>query len=180
MSAYGTSSLEAGEARRRAGRVALVLCDVDGVLTDGTVYYSEQGEALKRFSMRDGMGVERLRQARILTGLVSGERSPSVARRAEKLGLELVYLGVKDKRALLPAILARTALDVSALAYLGDDHNDLGLLDAVGGPGLTGAPADALPAVASAVHFRALRPGGSGAFRDFVEWLLSLRVGGAT
>jgi 3-deoxy-D-manno-octulosonate 8-phosphate phosphatase (KDO 8-P phosphatase) len=172
---FGADRLGADEAQRRARSLALVLTDIDGVFTDGGIYYSDSGEALRRFSVRDGMGVERLRRAGIMTGVVSGERSGTIERRAEKLGLELLYLGVKDKAALLPDILRRTGLELSQLAFIGDDYNDLALLGAVGDRGLTAAPADALPAVRAAVHFRTLRPGGHGAFRDFVEWLLSLR-----
>jgi 3-deoxy-D-manno-octulosonate 8-phosphate phosphatase (KDO 8-P phosphatase) len=172
---FGAARLGADEARRRARSIALVLTDIDGVFTDGGIYYSDSGEALRRFSVRDGMGVERLRRAGIMTGVVSGERSGTIERRAEKLGLELLYLGVKDKAALLPDILRRTGLELSQLAFIGDDYNDLALQGAVDGHGLTAAPADALPAVLEAVHFRTLRPGGHGAFRDFVEWLLSLR-----
>src|SRR6187402_1383346 len=81
-----------------AAQIKLLLTDVDGVLTDNGVYYSETGEIMKRFSIRDGMGVERLRQlGRIETGIITGERSPAVARRAEKLAIQELHLGIKDK-----------------------------------------------------------------------------------
>jgi 3-deoxy-D-manno-octulosonate 8-phosphate phosphatase (KDO 8-P phosphatase) len=173
-------ALAGGELRRRARRIAFVLSDVDGVWTDAGVYYSDAGEALKRFSIRDGMGVERLRDAGVETGIVTGETSPAVLRRAEKLDLRFVFMGVKDKRAILPDLLRRAALAIDQLAYIGDDHNDLELLEAIGARGLTAAPADAIPDVARATHFRTVRPGGHGAFRDFAEWLLSLRERGDT
>src|SRR5882762_7524343 len=100
--------------KEKAGRIKLLLTDVDGVLTDNGVYYSEIGEVMKRFSIRDGMGVERLRKlCGIETGIVTGELSPSVARRAEKLGIIELHLGVKDKPGRLTEILERIQLQWS-------------------------------------------------------------------
>ena len=158
------------EARRRARRIRLVLADCDGVLTDTS------GEEMKRFSIRDGMGVERLRQAGIESGIVSGELSPSILRRAEKLGLPHVLLGVKDKRAAVEALCATLGLGLEEVAYIGDDVNDVALLEALAGRGLTAAPSDALPEVARQVHHLCRVPGGSGALRDFAEWLLAHRA----
>ncbi len=167
--------LSLAEARARARRIRLVLADCDGVLTDTGVFYGESGEVMKRFSIRDGMGVERLRLAGVDSGIVSGEVSPSIARRAEKLAIRHVLLGVKDKRAAVAALCAQEALTLGELAYMGDDVNDVAVLEAVGKEGLTGAPADALPEVAARVHHRCAVAGGQGAFRDFAEWLLALR-----
>jgi 3-deoxy-D-manno-octulosonate 8-phosphate phosphatase (KDO 8-P phosphatase) len=163
------------EARARACRLKLVLTDCDGVLTDAGVYYSDSGEALRRFSVRDGMGVERLREAGIATGLLSRERSRVLERRAEKLGLPYLFLGVLDKARHLGTILRETGLGPDNLAYIGDDVNDLGVLSLVGTSGLTAAPADAFDDVLSEVHYRCAFPGGHGAFRDFAEWILALR-----
>jgi 3-deoxy-D-manno-octulosonate 8-phosphate phosphatase (KDO 8-P phosphatase) len=159
----------------RARRLRLVLTDSDGVLTDGGVYYSDEGEALRRFSVRDGMGMERLRLAGIATAIVTRERSGCVERRSAKLGLPHLFLGVQDKAAELPAILARTGLPIEALGYIGDDVNDLGIMTAIGRRGLTAAPADAMPEVLAVCHYRAAARGGHGAFRDFAEWILRLR-----
>jgi 3-deoxy-D-manno-octulosonate 8-phosphate phosphatase (KDO 8-P phosphatase) len=171
------------DARFRAARVRLVITDVDGVLTDGGVYYSDKGEALKRFSLRDGMGVERLREDGVETAFLTRENSPIVARRAEKLRIRHLYLGAADKLAALPGILADAGadsgggLEAGHVAYIGDDVNDLAVMRAVAeGGGLVGAPADALPAVAAVAHFRCPNEGGHGAFRDFVEWILELRT----
>ena len=163
------------ELAARARRLRLVLTDSDGVLTDGGVYYSDSGEALRRFSVRDGMGVERLREAGIATAIVTRERSEPVARRAEKLALPVLFLGVHDKAAQLPAILQDTGLALDALAYIGDDVNDLGILAAVAAEGLTGAPADAMPEVLACCHYACAARGGHGAFREFAEWILRLR-----
>jgi 3-deoxy-D-manno-octulosonate 8-phosphate phosphatase (KDO 8-P phosphatase) len=183
--AGGRGGVETGEAntrpaavelRARARRVRLVLTDNDGVLTDGGVYYSETGEALRRFTVRDGMGVERLREAGIATAIVTRERSGCVERRSAKLRLPHLFQGVQDKAAQLPAILAETGLAVEALGYIGDDVNDLGILAAIGRLGLTAAPADAMPEVLAVCHHRCAARGGHGAFRDFAEWILALRA----
>jgi 3-deoxy-D-manno-octulosonate 8-phosphate phosphatase (KDO 8-P phosphatase) len=159
----------------RARRVRLLLTDCDGVLTDGSVYVSEHGEALKRFSLRDGMGVERLREDGIETAIVTRERSPIVARRAEKLRLALHFEGVLDKAAELPRILEAAGVAPAEVAFIGDDVNDLGLLRAVAGEGLAAAPADAWPEVSEAVHYVCRARGGDGAFRELAEWILRLR-----
>jgi 3-deoxy-D-manno-octulosonate 8-phosphate phosphatase (KDO 8-P phosphatase) len=159
----------------RARRTTLVLTDCDGVLTDGCAYYSARGEELKRFSLRDGMGVERLREAGIESAIVTRERSSAVARRAEKLGLRWHFDGVRDKAAELARVLAETGRTPDQLAFIGDDVNDLALLGLVGREGLTGCPADAMPEVQRAVHHAGGIPGGRGAFREFAEWILRLR-----
>ena len=110
--------------------IKLLLTDVDGVLTDGGVYYSENGEQLKKFSIRDGMGVERLRKiAGIETGIITGEKSGSVVKRAEKLNITELHLGIKDKGSLLEEILKRKNLLATEVAFIGDDVNDIEILN---------------------------------------------------
>jgi len=163
------------ELRARAGRLRLVITDVDGTLTDGGVFYSERGEALKRFSMRDGMGVERLRDDGVETAFLTRETSSIVVRRAEKLRIKRVYQGVADKEAAFPAIAVDAGVDPSQVAYIGDDVNDLGIMALVAERGLVAAPLDAFPSVLRLAHYRCARTGGGGAFRDFAEWILVLR-----
>jgi 3-deoxy-D-manno-octulosonate 8-phosphate phosphatase (KDO 8-P phosphatase) len=163
----------------RARRLRAVLTDCDGVLTDGMVHVSEHGEALLRFSRRDGLGVERLREAGIATAIVTRERSPIVLRRAEKLAVP-VFEGVRDKAAELPRVLAALGCAPHEVAYIGDDVNDLGILEAVGGEGLTAAPFDAMEPVAAVVHHVCRARGGEGAFRELAEWVLRLRRAGRT
>ncbi len=159
--------------KAKAAKIKLLLTDVDGVLTDNGVYYGESGEVLKRFSIRDGMGVERLRKlCGIDTGIVTGELSPSVARRAEKLQITQLHLGVKDKLSLLATVMASAGLEWAELAFIGDDVNDLQVLEKCG---LSACPADAMAAVSGIVHYRCVAKGGHGAFREFAEWLISLR-----
>src|SRR6202012_5862974 len=105
--------------KEKAAGIRLVLTDVDGVLTDNGVYYGESGEVLKRFSIRDGMGVERLRKlCGIDTGIVTGELSPSVSRRAEKLQITQLHLGVKDKLSLLATVMAGTGLGWGGVGFI--------------------------------------------------------------
>lgn len=164
------SRVKEANLRERARCIKLVLSDCDGVLTDGGVYYSELGERLKRFSIRDGMGVERLwTLTGIETGIVSGELSPAVLQRAEKLGITECHLGAKDKAATLQSILSRRGLARHEIAYIGDDVNDL---PAFGFAGLTACPGDAEDVVKTAADVVLVRPGGYGAFREFAEILL--------
>jgi 3-deoxy-D-manno-octulosonate 8-phosphate phosphatase (KDO 8-P phosphatase) len=157
-----------------AARIKILLTDVDGVLTDNGVYYSESGEVMKRFSIRDGMGVERLRKlAGIETGIITGELSPSVARRAEKLHIRELHLGVKDKLGRVSEIMRRLHLQWEEVAFIGDDVNDLEVMEKAG---VTACPADAMPQVSSMVDYHCKIKGGYGAFREFAEWLIELKT----
>lgn len=159
--------------RERARAVRLVLTDSDGVLTDNGVYYSARGEEMKRFSIRDGMGVERLRKlAGVDVGIITGELSGAVEQRAAKLQISELHLGIKDKATLLDQILARLGLEAREVAFIGDDTNDLEIMGRVG---LAGCPADATPFARAAAHFVCPSQGGHGAFRDFAELIISAK-----
>ncbi|NTU58378.1 MAG: HAD-IIIA family hydrolase [Chlorobiaceae bacterium] len=164
------------ELQSRASRIKLVLSDNDGVFTDNGVYYSEKGEEFKRFSIRDGMGVERLRAHGIETGIITGEVSPSLVRRAQKLHIESLYLGVSDKLSRLDDVLRDTGLTVQEIAYIGDDVNDLGIMNAIAPAGLVACPGDGMHFVEPCVHYRCVAVGGRGAFREYAEWLIALRA----
>ncbi len=168
-------SLTLNELAQRAEKIKLVISDNDGVFTDNGVYYSERGEEMKRYSVRDGMGVERLRNSGIETSIMTGEVSPSLKKRAEKLGMKSLYLGVKDKLSMLETVLAETGLHRYELAYIGDDVNDVEIMKEIAREGLTACPQDATDFVEPYIHYRAQADGGYGAFRDFAEWLLALR-----
>ncbi|MDR3713564.1 MAG: HAD-IIIA family hydrolase [Puia sp.] len=162
-----------GDLKEKAKKIKLLLTDVDGVLTDNGVYYSERGEEMKRFSIRDGMGVERLRkEAGIDTGFVTGETSPSVVRRAEKLSIKELHLDIKDKSGRLEEILAAKGLRWEEIAYIGDDVNDLQVLKKAG---VSACPKDAMPDVSAIVDYTCSRMGGYGAFREFAEWLITIK-----
>ncbi|AAM72060.1 MAG TPA: 3-deoxy-D-manno-octulosonate 8-phosphate phosphatase [Chlorobaculum sp.] len=164
------------EQQSRAARIRLVLSDNDGVFTDNGVYYSERGEEFKRYSIRDGMGVERLREHGVETGIMTGEVSPSIVRRAQKLHIERLYLGVKDKQSRLADVLSDTGLSKAEIAYIGDDVNDIGIMNAIAPFGLVACPGDAMPLVEPCVHYRCTAQGGRGAFREYAEWLIALRA----
>ena len=168
-------SLSIGELEKRAGKIKLVISDNDGVFTDTGVYYSDRGEEMKRYSIRDGMGVERLRNIGIDTCIMTGEVSPSLKKRAEKLGMKRLYLGIKDKLSMVETVLTETGLRRCELAYIGDDVNDVAIMEEISREGLTGCPRDATLFVEPCSHYRTQADGGYGAFRDFAEWLITLR-----
>jgi 3-deoxy-D-manno-octulosonate 8-phosphate phosphatase (KDO 8-P phosphatase) len=156
----------------KAENIKLVLTDNDGVLTDSGVYYSNEGEIYKRFSIRDGMGVERLRkELGIETGIITGEISGSIAKRAEKLMIKEVHLGIKEKHLILNEIQRRHLIKPENIAYIGDDVNDIEIMKLVG---LTASPADAMPEIKSIVDYVCEQKGGNGAFREFAELIISL------
>jgi 3-deoxy-D-manno-octulosonate 8-phosphate phosphatase (KDO 8-P phosphatase) len=158
--------------RARAAAIRLIVSDVDGVLTDAAVYYSAEGEQLKRFSMRDGMGVELLRDAGIATAWLTREQSPIVAARARKLQVTTVWSGERDKGQALPRLVAELGYEPRAVAYIGDDVNDLEALAWLREAGLTACPSDAASKVLAAAHFVTSARGGQGAFRELCDLIL--------
>lgn len=158
----------------KAANIRLLLTDCDGVLTDAGVYYSANGEELKRFSLRDGMGVERLRElAGGETGIITGENSPIVARRAEKLQIIELHLGVKNKKQALLDILERRQFAPEQVAYIGDDVNDEAVMRSVG---LSACPADAEEDILKTADYICRKPGGHGAFREFAELIIQAKT----
>ena len=155
-----------------AARVRLFLTDVDGVLTDGGIIYDAAGVETKRFDVRDGHGIKMLQRAGVEVGIITGRTSEVVAIRARELGIDIVRQGAHDKVAVWREILDGTDILPAETAYAGDDIVDLALLRAVG---FSAAPSDAEPYVIDAVHFVASRPGGRGAVREIVEFLLRSR-----
>lgn len=157
----------------KADKIRLVLTDVDGVLTDTGIYYSPDGEMIKRFSIRDGMGVERLRKhADIETVIITGENSGTVKARAQKLKITQVYLGVTDKKSLFDEILKKNQLQPDNIAFIGDDVNDLEIMKLVG---LTACPGDGMSFIKDISDYICENKGGYGAFREFAELILALQ-----
>ena len=154
--------------RPRWRSVRALIMDVDGVLTDGGLYYTEHGDELKRFDVRDGQGLVLLRQAGILTAIVTGKRTTLVARRADELGIAEVHQAVTDKAATVTALLARHGVVPAAACYVGDDINDLPALRIVGI-----AVADAVPVVRRAAHYVTRAHGGRGAIREVCDLILA-------
>jgi YrbI family 3-deoxy-D-manno-octulosonate 8-phosphate phosphatase len=155
----------------KLSRIKLLLTDCDGVLTDGGVYYGENGEELKKFNIRDGMGVERLRNfAGVATGIITGELSPSLIKRAEKLKITELHLGVKDKPAVFNEILSRLNLQPEEVAYIGDDTNDVEVMKLAG---VAVCPANAISFVKDIASFICETKGGEGCFREFAERIIA-------
>lgn len=161
---------EALAARCRA--LKLLLSDVDGVMTDGTVLLLPDGGEAKSFSIRDGLGIVLAHRAGLRTGVLTGRISPATARRAEELGMSLVRQGVTRKAQALREILTELSLEPQEVAYMGDDVNDLPVLTAVG---LSAAPADASVEVRLASSIVTRANGGRGCLREFVETILRAR-----
>ena len=157
------------DVRDRARRVRVLGLDIDGVMTDGGLYFGADGEHHKRFNVQDGFGLKLLMAAGITIVVITGRSSTIVARRAADLGITDVFQGVPDKRACLGAFLAGKGLSWREAAYMGDDWPDLGVLRQAG---LALAPANADAAVLAHVHWRSPRGGGQGAVRDAAELLL--------
>lgn len=152
--------------------VRLLVLDVDGVLTDGRLWFGPQGESLKAFDVRDGHGIKCLQQAGVRVAVISGRRSEAVAARMQELGVRDVAQGVADKTQALAELLARLGIESRHAACLVDDTPDLGLMAAVG---LPAAVADAHPQVLSAARHVTRAAGGRGAVREFCDWLLAAR-----
>lgn len=162
------------EITAKARKIKLLITDCDGVLTDGGVYYGEQGEILKKFNIRDGMGVERLRKlADVQTGIITGEVSPSVAKRAEKLQITELHLGIKDKLKVLMQIMVNKNLTTDNIAYIGDDVNDIEIMQQVG---LTACPADAISFTKNIADYVCESKGGEGCFREFAELIIASKI----
>jgi 3-deoxy-D-manno-octulosonate 8-phosphate phosphatase (KDO 8-P phosphatase) len=157
------------EAAGKAARVRLFLLDVDGVLTDGGIIYDADGRETKRFHVRDGHGIVMMRRAGIEVGIITGRTSAVVPVRARELGIPLVRQGATDKVAAWREILAESRLLPEETAYVGDDIVDVPLLREVG---FAAAVADAEEYVLSAADYVASRPGGQGAVREIIEFVL--------
>jgi 3-deoxy-D-manno-octulosonate 8-phosphate phosphatase (KDO 8-P phosphatase) len=152
--------------------VRLLVLDVDGVLTDGRLYYGTRGEALKVFHVRDGHGLKLLAAAGITVAVISGRRSSMTARRCRELGVRHLVQGVKDKLAAFQRLRGRLRLPATACACVGDDVPDVPLMREVG---LSFAVADAHPQARSAAHVITRLSGGSGAVREVCDYLLEAR-----
>ena len=155
-------------------KIMLVLTDCDGVLTDTGVYYSDQGEVMKRFSIRDGMGIERLRNlVNIETGIVTGETSGSVQKRAEKLKIKELHLGCKNKADALHEILKRKKIKAENIAFIGDDMNDFDIMREIG---LAACPGDAIDQIKKISDYVCTNRGGYGAFRELAELIINEKL----
>ncbi len=157
---------------RRATDIEWILCDVDGVLTDGGIYYDRRGHAMLRFDVHDGLGLSMAKKAGIGIGVLSGSASAALDHRARELGIDVVMSGVDDKLAALDEFLEQHSLAARQVAFIGDDLPDLVALARCG---LTFAPSNAAPEVRTVVHRVLEARGGAGAVREMVEAILQAR-----
>ncbi|MCL6474906.1 MAG: HAD-IIIA family hydrolase [Firmicutes bacterium] len=156
----------------RLQAVKAVILDVDGVLTDGGIYYDPTGREIKRFHVADGLGMELLRHAGIRVVILSGRVAEAITRRAAELRVTDCYQGVRDKKAQIEKLRQQWQLKAEELLYVGDDLNDLPAFEAVG-VRVAVANADAL--LQSQAHYVTRATGGNGAVREVCEWLLKAR-----
>lgn len=156
--------------KKKAKNIKLFATDVDGVLTDGGMYYSEKGEIFKKFNTRNGMGIELLRKKGIIPVIITKENSKIVLARAKKLKIKEVYIGVKDKVKIVEKFLKKYNLNWDEVAYIGDDINDLPVLKKAG---LSFAPSDAREEIKKEVNFVLDKKGGEGSLREAVKIILA-------
>lgn len=162
----------APDALERARRVRLMLFDVDGVLTDGRLWYGARGEEFKAFSALDGHGIKLLQQSGVAVALLSGRTSPAVQARAAELGVAEVLQGIDDKRAAFDALAARLAVPAAEAGYMGDEVVDLPVLRRCG---FACAPREAHELVRAHAHYIAGAPAGAGAVREVCEYVMRAR-----
>lgn len=148
----------------------LFITDIDGVWTDGGMYYTAEGDVMKKFCVKDGWGVIFLRHYNIPVAIMTGENTQIVAKRAQKLKIDRCFLGVKDKLSLARQVCDEMGITLADVAFIGDDVNDLPLLRAVG---CSGCPSNTPDYVKSQVKHVGTVHGGHGAFREFVETILA-------
>jgi len=156
------------EKRDRARKIKMILMDVDGTLTDGTLLVTPDGEELKSYNVKDGLGILLANLAGFKTGIISGKTSRPLKKRAEELNITELHQGITDKKKVLSEILEKHKLHPEEIAYIGDDLGDLDVINSVG---LAGAVADAHPEIKKRSHFICLNPGGKGAVREFIEFI---------
>lgn len=167
------TKLSKKEIFKKAAKIKLLLADVDGVLTDTGVYYSSNGEELKRYSIRDGLGVERLRKlANVETGILTRENTAIVSSRAKKLNITELHMGILEKEKTFDEILTKNNLKAEEVAYIGDDVIDVEVMKK---SGLSACPKDATNFAKTAANVVLDHKGGNGAFRDFAEIIIEAK-----
>lgn len=153
--------------------VRLLSLDVDGVLTDGGVYYGEDGKVSRKFNVRDGVGIKRVQAAGVEIAVVSAGTTDSIRHRADTLGIRHVFIGAGDKLTTITHLAAGLGIPMSAVAHMGDDLNDLALLKAVGLPMTV---KDAIPEAKAAARYVSSRTGGSAAVRDVCDRIVAAKA----
>lgn len=153
-------------------KIKLVLSDVDGVLTDGGMYYSKNGEELKKFNTRDGMAIEILHNNNIKSGIITKENSKIVKQRTQKIKPDLVLIGIQKKELELPKICKKFNISNNQIAYIGDDINDLSIMNLVG---FSACPKDAVDEIKKISDYISNYSGGSGVLREISDLIISIQ-----
>ena len=158
---------------KSAKNIKILLTDVDCVLTDGGMYYTSNGDVMKKFHTRDGMGVNMLRRKGIPTIIVTKEKTQTVKKWAKKMNIEYVYDGVQQKETILKIISKKYNVKNSEIGYIGDDINDIELLKIVG---FSATPNDGILEAQKIVNYICKKNGGEGAFREVADIILRYRI----
>jgi len=161
------------ELENKLKKIKLVITDVDGVLTDGGMYYTKDGDIMKRFHARDGMGVTLLKNAGIPTIVLTKEKTQMVKKWSKKMKIKVLLDGIKNKELELNKICKNNNLNPNEIAYIGDDINDLKILEKVG---FAVTPNDGIPLTKEISHYVCSKNGGYGAFRELADLILTVRI----
>lgn len=153
-------------------RIKIVLTDVDGVLTDGGMYYTEKGDIMKKFHTRDGMGVTLMKKCNIPTIIITKEKTPMVKQWSKQMNIEKLYDGITEKQKILEKICKNYDVSSDEILYIGDDVNDIGLLKKVG---LSICPNDAIELVKKQCNYVCNTKGGEGVLREIADIIISLK-----
>ena len=156
--------------KQKASKIKLLAFDVDGVMTDGSITYDENGIEYKTFNAKDGHGLAKMVKTGFLTAVITGRRNGTVDRRAEDLRFSEVFQGVKNKLPILEGIMEKYELDFSQVAYMGDDEPDIPILEKVG---IAACPADAVDRVKNICNFISSKEGGKGAVRELCDYIFN-------
>lgn len=159
-----------GESKEVPGKIKMFLTDCDGTLTDGSMYYTADGDVMKRFSTYDGAGLRLLKEYGVITGIITGENAESVQKRGEKIQVDEILLGIQDKLDAVKGLCQKYNISLEEIAYIGDDLNDIPLLKSVG---IAFCPANAVDSVKDTVLYVTKQLGGNGAVREAAEYIMN-------
>jgi 3-deoxy-D-manno-octulosonate 8-phosphate phosphatase (KDO 8-P phosphatase) len=168
------SKLTAAEFQARLAQVKLLVLDVDGTLTDGGLYYSDSGEELKKFNVKDGQGLKLLMATGVTVAIITASTATATVHRAKKLGIAHVYIGVEEKLTVMQSLCEQLGIELTQVAYAGDDVNDLPALQAVGCPFTL---ADAVAETKKWALYITQNRGGEGAVREICDLLIASQNG---
>ena len=161
------------ELKNKASKIKMVVFDVDGVMTDGSITYDENGVEYKTFNVKDGQGIVRITKEGIITAIITARNNATVKHRFENLGMSRLFIGQKDKMVAMKQLLEEYKLDLSQVAYMGDDLQDMPVFKEVG---LASCPNDAIDEVKELCHFVSLKNGGRGAVRELTDLIYSSQI----